>query len=165
MEKIQNKVFASAKEGTLFVANQIKNLIEEKASKGEQAILGLVTGASPIYLYKELVKMHNQGLSFSNVVTFNLDEYYPMDPKAIQSYHRFMEEHFFDKVDQIENNRDDYYEKRIKKLKSVNWRSKLNYFSFHLSNPIVTSFRNFILKILVKNNKFLDNYLGKIYRD
>ena len=67
--------------------------------------------------------------------------------------------------DQIENNKDDYYEKRIKKLNSVNWRSKLNYFSFHLSNPIVASFRNSILKVLVKNNKFLDSYLGKIYRD
>ena len=104
MEKIQNKVFASAKEGTLFVANQIKNLIEEKASKGEQAILGLATGVSPISLYKELVKMHKQGLSFSNVVTFNLDEYYPMDPKAIQSYHRFMEEHLFDKIDIFKDN-------------------------------------------------------------
>jgi salicylate hydroxylase len=67
--------------------------------------------------------------------------------------------------DQIENNKDDYYEKRIKKLNSVNWRSKLNYFSFHLSNPIVASFRNSILKVLVKNNKFLDNYLGRIYRN
>ena len=56
MEKIQNKVFASAKEGTLFVANQIKNLIEEKASKGEQAILGLATGVSPISLYFYLQK-------------------------------------------------------------------------------------------------------------
>ena len=99
MEKIQNKVFKSAKEGTFFVANQIKNLIEEKASKGENAVLGLATGVSPIYLYRELVKMHEKGLSFSNVITFNLDEYYPMDPKAIQSYHRFMEEHLFDKID------------------------------------------------------------------
>ena len=67
--------------------------------------------------------------------------------------------------DQIQNNTDDYYKNRIKKINSVNWRSKLNYFSFHLSNPIFVFFRNSILKILVKNNKFLDNYLGKIYRD
>ncbi|MBI35756.1 MAG: glucosamine-6-phosphate deaminase [Flavobacteriales bacterium] len=99
VEKIQNKVFKSAKEGTLFVANQIKNLIEEKAKSGEFAVLGLATGASPISLYKELVKMHKNGLSFSNVITFNLDEYYPMEPQAIQSYHRFMEEHLFSKVD------------------------------------------------------------------
>jgi len=67
--------------------------------------------------------------------------------------------------DQIENNKNDFYEKIIKRLNSVNWRSKLNYFSFHLSNPIVSSFRNSILKVLVKNNKFLDSYLGNIYRD
>ena len=67
--------------------------------------------------------------------------------------------------EQIENNRNDYYQKRIKRLNSINWRSKLNYFSFHLSNPIATLFRNSILKVLVKNNKFLDSYLGKIYRD
>ena len=52
----------------------------------------------------------------------------------------------------------------MKKLNSVNWRSELNYFSFHLSNPILTSFRNSILKALVKNDKFLDSYLGEIYR-
>ena len=99
MEKIQNKVFKSAKEGTLFVANQIKNLIEEKASKGEHAVLGLATGVSPIYLYRELVKMHDGGLSFSNVITFNLDEYYPMDPNALQSYVKFMHEQLFNHVD------------------------------------------------------------------
>ena len=67
--------------------------------------------------------------------------------------------------DQIKNNRDAYYDKRMKKLNSINWRSKLNYFSFHLSNPILTLFRNSILKALVKNDKFLDSYLGEIYRD
>ena len=66
---------------------------------------------------------------------------------------------------QIQNNTDDYYKKRIGKLNSLNWRSKLNYFSFHLSNPIFSSFRNSIFKLLVKNDKFLDSYLGKIYRD
>ena len=67
--------------------------------------------------------------------------------------------------DQIENNRDNYYKKRIKRLNSINRRSKLNYFSFHLSNPIFTFIRNSILKLLVKNNKFIDIYLGKIYKD
>ena len=66
--------------------------------------------------------------------------------------------------EQIQNNGGDYYRKRANKLNSVNWRSKLNYFSFHLSNPIFVFFRNSILKILVKNNKFLDNYLGNIYK-
>lgn len=98
MEKIQNKVFKSADKGAEYVAVQIKELIEEKSKKGEKAILGFATGASPISLYNELVKMHKEGLSFSNVITFNLDEYYPMDPGAIQSFHRFMDEHLFSKV-------------------------------------------------------------------
>ena len=67
--------------------------------------------------------------------------------------------------DQIENKKDDFYKKRIKRLNSVNWRSKLNYFSFHLSNPIIVSLRNSALKVLVKNNKFLDSYLGRIYKN
>ncbi len=99
MEKIQNKVFKSADEGAQYVAAQIKDLIESKSKRGEKAVLGLATGASPISLYSELVKMHQAGLSFSNVVTFNLDEYYPMDPGAVQSYHRFMDEHLFSKID------------------------------------------------------------------
>ena len=67
--------------------------------------------------------------------------------------------------EEIKNNRNGYYNKRIKKIKLVNLRSKLNHFIFHLSNPIVVFFRNIILKILVKNNKFLEVYLGKIYRN
>ena len=67
--------------------------------------------------------------------------------------------------DDIKNNSNDYYNKRIKKIKLVNLRSKLNHFIFHLSNPIIVFFRNIILKILVKNKKFLELYLGKIYRN
>ena len=51
-------------------------------------------------MYNELVAMHKQGkLSFKNVVTFNLDEYFPMRPQELQSYRRFMREHLFDHVD------------------------------------------------------------------
>ena len=67
--------------------------------------------------------------------------------------------------DEIKNNGNSYYDKRIKKIKLINLRSKLNYFIFHLSNPIIVFFRNIILKILVKNKKFLEIYLGKIYRN
>ena len=64
---------------------------------------------------------------------------------------------------EIKNNSNSYYKKRIKKIKLVKWRSKLNQFTFHLSNPVTVLFRNLILKILVKNKKFLEIYLGKIY--
>ena len=50
-------------------------------------------------IYRKLVKAHKSGLPFSHVVTFNLDEYYPMKPEALQSYHRFMHEHLFKHID------------------------------------------------------------------
>ena len=100
MEKIQNKVFNSAEQGAVYVANIIKKEILRKTQLNEAVVLGLATGASPISLYKELIRLHKkEGLSFKNVVTFNLDEYYPMAPDAIQSYARFMDENFFDQID------------------------------------------------------------------
>ena len=80
-------------------ARQVRTLVEAKAAAGDRAVLGLPTGSTPIGVYQELVRMHREdGLDFSNVVTFNLDEYYPMSPESLQSYHRFMQENFFDHV-------------------------------------------------------------------
>ena len=81
------------------VARRIATLIEERQAVNQTAVLGLPTGSTPIGVYQELIRMHrDEGLDVSNVVTFNLDEYYPMDPERLQSYHRFMEENFFDHV-------------------------------------------------------------------
>ena len=112
----------------------------------------------PIYISKKMEISNNKNIFFIG------DALFALPPSFAQGASQSIESSK-ELFDQIENNKDDYYEKRIKKLNSVNWRSKLNYFSFHLSNPIVASFRNSILKVLVKNNKFLDSYLGKIYRD
>lgn len=99
-EKIPTRVFTDSSEASVEIARQIADLIRHKASKGEKAILGLATGSTPTGVYNELVRMHQEeGLSFQNVVTFNLDEYFPMDPQAIQSYHRFMWEYLFSHVD------------------------------------------------------------------
>ena len=65
----------------------------------------------------------------------------------------------------ITNNKSNFHNNRVKKVKMINNRSKLNQFAFHLSNPIIVLFRNFSLKILTKNKKFLENYLGKIYKN
>ncbi|MBD0320609.1 MAG: glucosamine-6-phosphate deaminase, partial [Gemmatimonadetes bacterium] len=66
---------------------------------GRPAVLGLATGSTPIGIYRELIRLHrDEGLDFSNVVSFNLDEYYPMDPESIHSYHRYMRENLFDHI-------------------------------------------------------------------
>ncbi|HET8624672.1 MAG TPA: glucosamine-6-phosphate deaminase [Gemmatimonadales bacterium] len=82
------------------VADRIATLVRERQSQGKRLVLGMATGSTPIGVYRELVRLHRErGLSFANVVTFNLDEYWPMRPDDLQSYHRFMREHLFDHVD------------------------------------------------------------------
>jgi glucosamine-6-phosphate deaminase len=99
-EKLPVSVYATETEASLRVARHIADIIKDKQSKGEIAVLGLATGATPIRVYENLVNMHkNEGLSFQNVVTFNLDEYYPMQPDAKQSYVSFMDEHLFNHID------------------------------------------------------------------
>ncbi len=94
------RIFDNSVDASIEIARAIKELIVEKQKQGENAVLGLATGSSPIAVYDELVRMHQQdGLSFNNVISFNLDEYYPLDPKSKQSYHRFMNEYLFDHID------------------------------------------------------------------
>jgi glucosamine-6-phosphate deaminase len=99
-EKIPVKIFPDSAEGSVFVARQIADFIRNKQKRKEKCVLGLATGSTPRSLYAELVKIHREEkLSFRNVITFNLDEYYPIDQKALQSYNRFMKTHLFDLVD------------------------------------------------------------------
>ncbi|QXD16317.1 glucosamine-6-phosphate deaminase [Rhodocaloribacter litoris] len=98
-ERVPVLIFEHPAQMARQVARRIANLIEERQAVGKNVVLGLPTGSTPIGVYEELVRMHReQGLDFSNVITFNLDEYYPMKPDSLQSYHRFMHEHFFDHV-------------------------------------------------------------------
>jgi glucosamine-6-phosphate deaminase len=81
------------------IAKRIAEIIKERRREGGHAVLGLATGSTPIGIYRELIKMHKEeGLDFSDVVTFNLDEYYPMKPESIHSYHRFMRENLFNHI-------------------------------------------------------------------
>lgn len=99
-EKIPVRIFPTPKDGSAFVAREIANCVKEKHSSGEKFVLGLATGSTPISMYAELVRLHKEeGLSFKNVVTFNLDEYYPVDNDAFQSYNSFMQRHLFSHVD------------------------------------------------------------------
>jgi glucosamine-6-phosphate deaminase len=99
-EKLPVKIWDDSKEASIHVARSIALAIRQKQQDGEKIVLGLATGSSPIKVYQELVRLHREdNLSFHNVVTFNLDEYYPMERDAEQSYWRFMHEHLFDHVD------------------------------------------------------------------
>jgi len=83
----------------LRVARRIAEIIRAKRAAGRSAVLGLATGSTPVGIYRELIRMHREeDLDFSRVLTFNLDEYYPMDPSSLHSYHRFMRENLFEHV-------------------------------------------------------------------
>jgi glucosamine-6-phosphate deaminase len=99
LEKIRTIVVDDHEHIARLVANRIATLITEKQAAGERTVLGLATGSTPIGVYRELIRMHREeGLSFDDVVTFNLDEYYPMRPDSIHSYHRFMWENLFSHI-------------------------------------------------------------------
>ena len=100
VELIPLQTYDDAADASCAVAAEIATLIRARAAENKTAVLGLATGNTPVRVYGELVRLHQQeGLSFKNVVTFNLDEYVPMPPDALQSYRRFMNEHLFDHVD------------------------------------------------------------------
>jgi glucosamine-6-phosphate deaminase len=104
-ENINTVVFENSKTASIAVAQQIASLIKSKQESDEYCVLGLATGSSPKGLYAELVRMHKEeNLSFKNVITFNLDEYYPMEPDSINSYVRFMKELLLDQVDILPEN-------------------------------------------------------------
>jgi len=99
-EQIAVDIYPTAKDGSKAVAQEIAALIKARQAANQKVVLGLATGSTPKYLYAELVRLHREeGLSFKNVITFNLDEYYPIEPDALQSYNRFMKEQLFNHVD------------------------------------------------------------------
>lgn len=91
--------FVHNKDLARHVAQTIAHLIRERAAIGQPAVLGLPTGSTPLGIYAELIRMHQEeGLDFSHVITFNLDEYFGLKPGDLQSYHRWMYEAFFNHV-------------------------------------------------------------------
>jgi glucosamine-6-phosphate deaminase len=97
LERIRTVLVSDQDELARLVARRIADLIR---CQGGRAVLGLATGSTPVGVYRELIRMHrDEGLSFAQVATFNLDEYYPMDPGSLHSYHRFMWENLFSLLD------------------------------------------------------------------
>ncbi len=104
-EHVPLAVFASSAEASRAVAREVAELIRLRQAERRTAVLGLATGSTPIAFYTELVRLHREEkLSFANVITFNLDEYYPLPPDHPQSYRHFMQTHLFDHVDIVPKN-------------------------------------------------------------
>ena len=99
-EHIPVVIFEQPKIAAARVAQEIAQLVRDREADGLKVVLGLATGSTPIFVYQELARIHREEkLSFRSVITFNLDEYYPISPEHAKSYHRFMREHLFDHLD------------------------------------------------------------------
>jgi glucosamine-6-phosphate deaminase len=104
-EKLPVSIFSESEIASDLVAKQVAKLIREKTKKGEKCVLGLIAGSTAVGVYEKLVQMHREEkLSFRNVVVFNIDEYFPLDPEALQSHYRYMYEYLFNDVDILPEN-------------------------------------------------------------
>lgn len=105
LEKIPTAIFSDNSLAAKKLAQDVKMLIQQKQTEGKNVVLGLATGSTPLPFYNELVKLHrDDGLSFKNVISFNLDEYYPIEKHHKESYHTFMHNHLFSHVDMLKEN-------------------------------------------------------------
>lgn len=99
-ERIKTLIYEESSDASIAVADEISKTIRRHDNENKKTVLGLATGSTPVRVYDELVRLHKEeGLSFKNVITFNLDEYYPIEPNSLQSYVRFMNEHLFNHID------------------------------------------------------------------
>ncbi len=99
-EKVRTKVFVDSEAAVRELATGIAHFIRQRQAENRSAVLGLATGSTPVKLYQELIRLHREeGLSFKNVVTFNLDEYYGLPPTHPESYRHFMEVQLFRHID------------------------------------------------------------------
>ncbi|MEG2755265.1 MAG: 6-phosphogluconolactonase, partial [Mucinivorans sp.] len=104
-ERIPTNIHLTADQGSNYVAAQIAQTIRAKESAGEKCVLALSSGKSPVGVYRELVRMHNdEKLSFKNVVVFTIFEYYPIAQDERQSYTHLLSEELFSHVDILPEN-------------------------------------------------------------
>jgi glucosamine-6-phosphate deaminase len=99
-EKVPTSIFPDSATAARTLAQEVRQLIETKNQAGKPAVLGMATGSTPVPFYRELIRLHKEeGMSFKNVVTFNLDEYYGLGADHPESYAKFMAEQLFDHID------------------------------------------------------------------
>jgi len=139
--------------------NFIKNIKEQLQNKISQSILDNLINLKcfPVFVSKELYRPND------NIFLVG-DAFFAFPPSFAQGASQSIEG-ASELFSNILNNSNDYYNERTKKVKMINNRSKFNQFAFHLSNPLVIFFRNIFLKLFVKNKKFLEGYLGRIYKN
>lgn len=100
LERIPTQIYNCADDACSTVADAITDLIKERDATNKPTVLGLATGSTPVRLYRELIRRHKEeGLSFANVITFNLDEYHGLSADHPESYRKFMQDQLFDHVD------------------------------------------------------------------
>jgi len=138
----------------------ISNLLNQISSKSN---LNLVEQVEKIKCFPIFVSKKFQ-IPQSSSIFLTGDAFYSFPPSFAQGASQSIEsanELFND----LKNDSSNYYKKRILRTKQINFRSSLNHFAFHLSNPFNIFFRNIFLKHISKNKSFLENYLGKIYNN
>tara|TARA_B100001123_G_scaffold174731_1_gene200688 strand:+ start:112 stop:1245 length:1134 start_codon:yes stop_codon:yes gene_type:complete len=145
--------------------DSIKTILENTISKHNEDLINLFKSdlkSWPVYT------THKPTKSIYKNVLYMGDAFYTFPPTLAQGASQAIESanEIFELVNKSTLDMDNkYFKKRLKRINLISRRSKLNYFSFHLSNPIFVTFRNLILKRIIKNEKFLENYLGKIYKN
>ncbi|MFL2886586.1 MAG: FAD-dependent monooxygenase [Candidatus Pelagibacter sp.] len=136
--------------------NSLKEILIKNSSTNLENLSNIQV--FPVFVSKVLPTTNQKNVFFSG------DALFAFPPSFAQGASQSIET-AHDIFESIISGSDNLYKKRISRIHSINWRSKLNHFAFHLSNPINIFIRNLILKYISKNKKFLNSYLGKIYRN
>jgi salicylate hydroxylase len=146
---------------SLFSENSfISSILSELSGQIDQNILENINNIKcfPIFISNEIYDQKHKNIFLIG------DAFFAFPPSFAQGASQSIEA-AFELFEYMNKNSNDFNKRRIEKTKMINSRSKFNYFVFHLSNPLIIFVRDFILRNLVKNKKFLENYLGKIYKN
>ena len=146
---------------SLFKENSFIRKVLEKVPKENKEFFDKIKELKifPVFVSKDFFKTNDDNINFIG------DAFFAFPPSFAQGASQSIEG-AYELFKSIENNLEgDFFKNRVSKIKMVNKRSKLNQFAFHLSNPVAVFFRNIFLKKFIKNKKFLDSYLGKIYNN
>ena len=146
---------------SLFKENSFIRKVLEKVPKENKEFFDKIKELKifPVFVSKDFFKTNDDNINFIG------DAFFAFPPSFAQGASQSIEG-AYELFKSIENNLEgDFFKNRVNKTKMVNKRSKLNQFAFHLSNPVAVFFRNIFLKKFIKNKKFLDSYLGKIYNN